>query len=126
MHFAAHVATASATNALSAIDKEVAIIRVGVLCQAPYEWHAHIMLGRNIGMPEEMLTSPEMTLASSTTTTSSSLTADAAEGGSANAGAGANGYGHAWSEKHRSILAATDELVNGFTVSDHTWARLEK
>ena len=61
MVFAAHVATASATNSLTD-DKEIPIIRVGVLCQSPYEYNAHIQLGAKVGLSNEMLNSPEFKL----------------------------------------------------------------
>ena len=38
------------------------IIRVGVLCQSPYEYNAHIQLGAKVGLSNEMLNSPEFKL----------------------------------------------------------------
>lgn len=107
MTFAAHVATASSTNALTPLDKEVAIIRIGVLCDAPYEWHAHVALSRNIDMPEGMRLAPELTLAPSVEATFIPTP-------------------YAWSSKHAAIIAATTELVTGFDISDETWGNLQQ
>ena len=84
-----------AKNSLSARDRELAILRVGWLCQAEYEWaqHTEIALRSEIDQDEiERVT----------------LGPDAA----------------GWSDKEVALLRAADELVGDAFISDETWAAL--
>ena len=38
---------------LPARDREILILRIGWLCQAAYEWHAHMRIGRGVGLSDE-------------------------------------------------------------------------
>ncbi len=84
-----------AKNSLSPRDRELAILRVGWLCRAEYEWaqHAAIALDSDLSTEEiERVTrGPE------------------AEG---------------WSDKEVAVLQAADELVRDAFIRDETWATL--
>jgi alkylhydroperoxidase family enzyme len=84
-----------AKNSLSARDRELAILRVGWLCQAEYEWaqHAEIALGSDISQAEiERVTQ----------------------------GPDADG----WNDKEVALLRGADELVGDAFISDETWTTL--
>lgn len=82
--------------ALSVRDREIAVLRVGWLCQAPFEWNAHVLIGRSRGgLSDEEI---ERTTQGS-----------AAEG---------------WSRHDRAILKAVEELLSDAYISDETWATL--
>ncbi len=80
---------------LPARERELAILRVGWLCQSEYEWGQHVPIGRAAGLTDEEI-------------------------GRIPSGAGA----HGWSELDRTILTATDELHADACVGDASWARL--
>ena len=84
-------------SSLAPRDRELAILRVGWLCRATYEWHHHVAIGRDhAGMNDA-----DIALARS--------------------GPVAN------SEAHDDVLLrAVDELVLGHFVSDATWALLAR
>lgn len=82
-------------GALSDRDRELAVLRTGWLCQAPYEWNAHVNIGKRIG-----LTSEEIERVT--------------------AGSSAPG----WSDEDRAILKAVEELFADAMISDETWATL--
>jgi alkylhydroperoxidase family enzyme len=90
--FANHVLLQST---LPARERELAILRVGWRCRAPYEWGQHVVVGRRSGVTDE----------------------DVAR---VAAGPGAPG----WSPREAAILRAVDELHDHSTVSDATWAAL--
>ncbi|RJF85990.1 carboxymuconolactone decarboxylase family protein [Sphingomonas cavernae] len=79
-------------GALSARDRELAILRIGWLCQAPYEWGEHVFVAKRFGVTsaeiERITEGPD------------------AEG---------------WSELDSAILRATDELHGDAMISDATW-----
>ena len=84
-----------AQGALAPRDRELAILRVGWLCQAPYEWGEHVQVAHKLGFtPED---TERITRGSS------------AEG---------------WTEHERAILKATEELFESAMISDATWATL--
>lgn len=85
-------------GALAVRDREIAIIRIGWLCQAPFEFGAHVKLGKREGK----LTDEEVTRI---------LVGSSAPG---------------WSEKERGLLAAVEELMMNAMISDATWAVLAK
>lgn len=84
-------------GALPARDRELAILRIGWLCQAPYEWGEHVLVAKRFGITtaeiERITEGPD------------------AEG---------------WSELDRAILRATDELHRSAMISDESWAILSE
>jgi len=82
-------------GALAARDRELAILRMGWLCQAPYEWGEHVIIGKKVGL--------------------SSAEIERITQGSQAPG---------WSEHERAILCAVEELYDSATISDATWAIL--
>lgn len=87
-----------ATGVLPPRDRELAILRTGWLCQAPYEWGEHVKIGKNLaGVTDEEI---ERVMTGST-----------ADG---------------WSEHERALLCAVEELHADAMISDETWAVLAK
>lgn len=85
-------------GALTTRDRELAILRTGWLCQAPYEWGEHVKVGKNLaGLTNEEIT--RVTVGS---------TADG------------------WSEYDRALLRAVEELHADAMISDETWAVLAR
>lgn len=84
-----------AQGALAPRDRELAILRMGWLCQAPYEWGEHVQVAHKLGLtPED---------------TERITCGSAAQG---------------WTEHERAILKATEELFESAMISDATWATL--
>ena len=78
-------------------ERELAILRVGWLAAAPYEWGEHVRISQRVGVtPEEI---------------------ERATNGSDAEG---------WSEHEAAILRGVEELLADFAVSDRTWATLAK
>ena len=90
--FANHVLSKSE---LSLRLRELAILRVGWLCQAPYEFGQHTLIARRAGISDEEI---------------SALTKPVGD--------------HAWNDEDALVLEATDELYAHHGVSDEMWARL--
>jgi alkylhydroperoxidase family enzyme len=86
-----------AQGALSGRDRELAILRIGWLCQAPYEWGEHVHIAKKVG-----ITSAEI---------------ERITQGSAAPG---------WTEHEQAILRAVEELRANAVISDPTWATLAK
>jgi 4-carboxymuconolactone decarboxylase len=86
-----------AKSTLPPREREIAILRVGWLCRAGYEWGQHVKIGLSAGLSEDEIDritrGPE------------------AEG---------------WSDSERALLRATDELHHDSFVSDETWTALAK
>jgi len=82
---------------LSARDRELAILRTGWLCQAPYEWGEHVLIGKRVGFTSEEI--ERITIGST-----------APE----------------WDEHDRAILRAVEELLADTMISDETWAALAR
>lgn len=80
---------------LAARERELAILRVGWLCQADYEWGQHVPIGKRAGLTDEEI-------------------ARIPKGPAA----------PEWSDLDRAVLRATDELHETSYVSDATWATL--
>jgi 4-carboxymuconolactone decarboxylase len=95
MVFANHVLSKST---LSARDRELAILRVGVLCDSRYEFGQHYVIGLR-----------------------SDITADEIE--LVKRGPTDPGWS-AWTEHEAAILAAADELHRDSRIGDATWATL--
>jgi alkylhydroperoxidase family enzyme len=76
--------------------RELIVLRVGWLCQSPYEWGQHVHIGRRAGVLDEDL---------------ARLTAGPAASG--------------WTAAEAAALQATDELVARHTLSDAHWSALQ-
>jgi alkylhydroperoxidase family enzyme len=84
-------------GALSGRDRELAILRIAWLCQAPYEWGEHVHIAKKLGL---------------TSADTERITR----------GSDAPG----WSDHEQAILRATEELHKNAMISDATWAALSK
>jgi alkylhydroperoxidase family enzyme len=83
-------------SSLDPRDRELAILRIGWLCRAEYEWGQHVPIGLAAGLTdEEIARIPD---------------GPAAEG---------------WDGKDRAILTAVDELHADAFVTDATWQALQ-
>jgi alkylhydroperoxidase family enzyme len=89
--------TALFTGALSARERELAVLRIGWLLRAPYEWGEHVDIGQRYGVTKEEI---ERVIE----------------------GSGAPG----WTEHEAAILRAVEEILSNLTVSDATWNTLAK
>ena len=83
-------------STLSPRDREIAILRIGWLCQSGYEWGQHVLIGRRAGLSEEEI-----------------------ENIKAGADAG-------WNEHEALIIRAADELHDDSFITDSTWQGLTK
>jgi len=90
--FANHVMFGST---LDPREREIAILRIGWLRNAEYEWAQHVVIGKNCGMTDEEIDW-------------------VAEGPQAKG----------WSELDSAIMQATDELAADAFITDETFARL--
>lgn len=84
-------------GSLSARDRELAVLRIGWLCRAPYEWGEHVLVAKKVGITSEQI--ERITV-----------------------GSDAPG----WDEHERAILRAAEELYEDAMISDATWATLAK
>jgi len=84
-------------GALAPRDRELAVLRVGWLCQAPYEWGEHVRLAKQAG-----LTSDEIERVTH--------------------GSSAPG----WTEHEAATLRAAEELHETAMISDATWRSLSE
>jgi len=94
MVFAAHVMS---KNTLSPRDRELLILRVGVQCQAPYEFGQHVVIAQRcditLGEIDQVRVGP----------------------------------GHpAWTPLEAALLQAVDELHHSSRIGDSTWATLSE
>ena len=78
-------------------ERELAILRLAWLAQAPYEWGSHLVIARRVGVTDEEI--------------------ERATQGSSAPG---------WSEHEAAILRGVEELLGDFALSDATWATLAK
>lgn len=78
-------------------EREIAVLRVGWLCRAPYEWGQHVNIARRVGLTSEQI---ERTRQGST-----------APG---------------WSEHEAAILRGVEELIEDKALSDATWETLAR
>ena len=76
-------------------DRELAVLRIGWLMRAPYEWGEHVDIGRRYGLTSEEIESIK-------------------EGSIA----------PGWNEHDRAILQAVEELIANQVISDDTWSVL--
>jgi 4-carboxymuconolactone decarboxylase len=76
-------------------ERELAVLRVGWLCRAPYEWGEHVDIGKRYGLTDEEV--ERVTIGST------------APG---------------WNDHDRAILCGVEELLADHMISDQTWALL--
>lgn len=84
-----------AKNSLPPRDRELAILRVGWLCRAGYEWAQHVVIGKNAGLVDSDI--------------DRITKGPRAEG---------------WTDHEAALLQATDELHEDSFVVDSTFAEL--
>ncbi|MFT3930713.1 MAG: carboxymuconolactone decarboxylase family protein [Spongiibacteraceae bacterium] len=84
-------------GALPARDRELAILRIGWLCKAPYEWGEHVHIAKKVGIGSDEIER----------ITQGSCAVE-------------------WSEHDRAILRAAEELHENAIISDDTWNTLAK
>jgi 4-carboxymuconolactone decarboxylase len=84
-------------SSISPRHREMAMLRMGWLCQSPYEWSQHARIAKTVGVTEAELHR-------------------IAEGPSA----------QGWSDIDRAVLTMADELRYDTMISDATWAALRK
>lgn len=84
-----------AKSTLPGRDRELAILRTGWLCRAPYEWGQHVSIARAEGVTDEEI---------------------------ARVAAGPDAAG--WDDHEAAVLRAVDELHADRRVTDATWAAL--
>lgn len=80
---------------ISPRERELAILRVGWWCGAPYEWGEHVRVGKRYGMTSEEI--ERITQGSSAT---------------------------GWSEHEHAIIRGVEELLGNQMISDETWGIL--
>ena len=78
-------------------EREIAILRVGWLCRAPYEWGQHVNIARRVGLTSEHIERARI-------------------------GSRAPG----WSEHEAAILRGVEELIEDKALSDATWGTLAR
>jgi alkylhydroperoxidase family enzyme len=89
------LAVALARGVLAPRDRELAVLRIGWLCQAPYEWGEHVRLAKQVGFSSEEI--------------------ERVTHGSSAAG---------WTRHEAAILRAAEELHGTAMISDATWSVL--
>lgn len=92
-----HMGSALFHGRIPVRERELAVLRIGWLCRAPYEWGQHVVISQRYGMAKEDI--ERVTRGSS------------AEG---------------WSEHEAAILRGVEELIADAAISDETWAVLAK
>ncbi|MDG1207462.1 MAG: carboxymuconolactone decarboxylase family protein [Pseudomonadales bacterium] len=83
-------------STLPARDREIAILRIGWLCQAEYEWGQHVVIGKHAGINDEEIEAIKV------------------------------GADAAWSEHDALVIRAADELHGDAFITDDTWTGLKK
>jgi 4-carboxymuconolactone decarboxylase len=76
-------------------ERELAVLRIGWLCRAPYEWGEHVDISQRCGVTSEEITR-------------------IIEGSTADG----------WSSHDRAILRGVEELLDNQIITDETWATL--
>lgn len=82
-------------STLPAREREIAILRIGWLCRAGYEWGQHVVIGKRSGLSDEEIE---------------------------NIARGPQAAG--WSRRDAVLLQAVDELHADAMISDDTWKAL--
>ncbi|MFT6433551.1 MAG: alkylhydroperoxidase family enzyme [Candidatus Azotimanducaceae bacterium] len=91
--FGNHILSKSTLNAR---EREIAILRVGWLCQAGYEWGQHVVIGKAAGMTDDDIENVK------------------------------KGADAGWSSHEALIIKAADELHSDAFVTDETWKGLKE
>ena len=78
-------------------ERELAILRIGWLAQAPFEWGSHVTIAKRVGISAEEI--------------------ERATQGSSAPG---------WTPHEAAILRGVEELLADFALSDETWTELAK
>ena len=78
-------------------DRELAILRIAWLSQAPFEWGSHVKIARRNGITSQEI---ERVIAGSSA--------------------------HGWSKQDRAIVRVMEELHFDSIITDDTWADLEE
>lgn len=89
--------TALFKGRIPARERELAVLRIGWLCRAPYEWGQHVNIAKRIGLSD-------------------------AEIERARQGSQAPG----WTAHEAAILTGVEELLEDKTLSDETWSTLSQ
>ncbi|MFM5930717.1 MAG: carboxymuconolactone decarboxylase family protein [Novosphingobium sp.] len=76
-------------------DRELAVLRVGWLCRAPYEWGQHVDIAKRFGVSAEEV---------------ARVTRGSAD--------------PAWTPHERAILRGVEELIGDHAIADDTWDTL--
>ena len=84
-------------NSLSPREREMAILRIGWLCRAEYEWGQHVEISRQVGLTDEEI---------------QRVAAGPEEAG--------------WEPNERALLRAVDELKGDAMITDSTWQLLSE
>jgi 4-carboxymuconolactone decarboxylase len=84
-------------GAMAPRDRELAVLRIGWLCKAPYEWGQHVKIGKQVGVTQAEI---ERVIHGS--------------------------QAPGWNEHDRAIIRAVEELIEDAMISDETWAVLSK
>lgn len=87
----------SRRSSLAAREREIAILRIGWLCRAEYEWAQHVIIGKQAGITDDEIKC-------------------IAQGPDA----------PGWSAFDAAIVCAADELHKDKIVSDATWKKLSE
>lgn len=82
---------------LSVRDRELMVLRVAWLCQAPYEWGEHVKIAKKAGLSSKEI--EQITQGSS---------------------------GTDWNDRDRALLKSVEELKETAMISDATWEALAK
>ena len=85
------------SGTLTPRDRELVVLRVAWLCQAPYEWGEHVRIGKRVGLSGEEIES----------VTEGSVSSR-------------------WTEYDKALLMAAEELHADAMIRDETWACLAK
>jgi len=91
--FGTHILSKSTLNAR---EREIAILRIGWLCQAGYEWGQHVVIGKAAGISDAEIENIK-------------------QGSQAD-----------WSTHEALIITAADELHSDAFITDDTWAGLKE
>jgi alkylhydroperoxidase family enzyme len=83
-------------STLSAREREIAILRIGWLNQAEYEWEQHVLIGKRAGLSDAEI--DQITI----------------------------GPKAGWSRHEAALLQAADDLYENSVVSDETWKTLSE
>jgi alkylhydroperoxidase family enzyme len=89
--------TAIFKGRIPARERELAVLRIGWLCRAPYEWGEHVDIGKRYGLSGEEVERVTQ-------------------------GSSAPG----WSEHDAAILRGVEELIGDQMIADATWATLAR